>query len=53
MLLLNYFSVCQKDYTNRTPVTTWKILQPGTNQVAAGYVTYGTSTMIVILQVTV
>lgn len=41
------FSVYRRVTTVGTPVTLEDFLQPGVNQVAAGYVIYGTSTMIV------
>lgn len=41
------FSVYRRVTPEGTPVTTEDFLQPGVNQVAAGYVIYGTSTMIV------
>lgn len=41
------FSVYRRITPIGTPVTLADFLQPGTNQVAAGYVIYGTSTMIV------
>ncbi|QYJ68728.1 class 1 fructose-bisphosphatase [Flavobacterium litorale] len=41
------FSVYRRVTPVGTPVTTEDFLQPGVNQVAAGYVIYGTSTMIV------
>jgi fructose-1,6-bisphosphatase I len=43
----NYFSVYTRITPLGTPVTMDDFLQPGTSQVAAGYVIYGTSTMIV------
>jgi fructose-1,6-bisphosphatase I len=44
---VNYFSVYTRITPLGTPVTMDDFLQPGTSQVAAGYVIYGTSTMIV------
>ncbi|MFD2892005.1 class 1 fructose-bisphosphatase [Flavobacterium chuncheonense] len=41
------FSVFRRVSPVGTPVTTEDFLQPGTAQVAAGYVIYGTSTMLV------
>lgn len=41
------FSIYRRITPEGTPVTTEDFLQPGVNQVAAGYVIYGTSTMIV------
>jgi len=41
------FSVYKRITPNGTPVTLEDFLQPGINQVAAGYVIYGTSTMLV------
>lgn len=41
------FSVYRRVTPVGTPVTLQDFLQPGVNQVAAGYVIYGTSTMIV------
>jgi fructose-1,6-bisphosphatase I len=41
------FSVYRRVTTIGTPVTLEDFLQPGTQQVAAGYVIYGTSTMLV------
>jgi fructose-1,6-bisphosphatase I len=41
------FSVFRRITPIGTPVTLEDFLQPGTNQVAAGYVIYGTSTMLV------
>ncbi|MFT5253747.1 MAG: fructose-1,6-bisphosphatase I [Flavobacteriales bacterium] len=41
------FSVYRRVTPEGTPVTIEDFLQPGTSQVAAGYVIYGTSTMIV------
>ena len=41
------FSVYRRISEVGTPVTLEDFLQPGTNQVAAGYVIYGTSTMLV------
>ena len=41
------FSVYRRITPVGTPVTIEDFLQPGTNQVAAGYVIYGTSTMLV------
>jgi fructose-1,6-bisphosphatase I len=41
------FSVYRRITPNGTPVTLDDFLQPGINQVAAGYVIYGTSTMLV------
>lgn len=41
------FSVFRRVTPVGTPVTTEDFLQPGVNQVAAGYVIYGTSTMLV------
>ena len=41
------FSVYRRITPIGTPVTMEDFLQPGTNQVAAGYVIYGTSTMLV------
>lgn len=41
------FSVYRRITPVGTPVTLEDFLQPGTNQVAAGYVIYGTSTMLV------
>lgn len=41
------FSVYRRVTPVGTPVTTEDFLQPGVNQVAAGYVIYGTSTMLV------
>ncbi len=41
------FSVYRRISPMGTPVTLEDFLQPGINQVAAGYVVYGTSTMIV------
>ena len=41
------FSVYKRVTPNGTPVTLEDFLQPGINQVAAGYVIYGTSTMLV------
>ncbi|TRX11235.1 class 1 fructose-bisphosphatase [Flavobacterium gawalongense] len=41
------FSVYRRITPNGTPVTLEDFLQPGINQVAAGYVIYGTSTMLV------
>jgi fructose-1,6-bisphosphatase I len=43
----NYFFCLQRITPIGTPVTIEDFLQPGINQVAAGYVIYGTSTMIV------
>jgi fructose-1,6-bisphosphatase I len=44
---VEYFSVYTRITPLGTPVTMDDFLQPGTSQVAAGYVIYGTSTMIV------
>tara|TARA_R110002050_G_scaffold295547_1_gene454526 strand:+ start:618 stop:1625 length:1008 start_codon:yes stop_codon:yes gene_type:complete len=41
------FSVYRRVTPSGTPVTIDDFLQPGINQVAAGYIVYGTSTMIV------
>lgn len=41
------FSVYRRITPEGTPVTIDDFLQPGINQVAAGYIVYGTSTMIV------
>lgn len=41
------FSIYRRVSPVGTPVTTDDFLQPGINQVAAGYILYGTSTMIV------
>lgn len=41
------FSVYRRITPDGTPVTKEDFLQPGINQVAAGYVIYGTSTMLV------
>jgi fructose-1,6-bisphosphatase I len=41
------FSVFRRITPIGTPVTSEDFLQPGVNQVAAGYVIYGTSTMLV------
>lgn len=41
------FSVYRRITPSGTPVTIEDFLQPGVNQVAAGYIVYGTSTMIV------
>ena len=41
------FSVYRRITAEGTPVTIEDFLQPGINQVAAGYIVYGTSTMIV------
>lgn len=41
------FSVFRRITPSGTPVTIDDFLQPGINQVAAGYIVYGTSTMIV------
>lgn len=41
------FSVYRRITPSGTPVTLEDFLQPGRNQVAAGYIIYGTSTMIV------
>jgi fructose-1,6-bisphosphatase I len=41
------FSVYRRITPDGTPVTKEDFLQPGVNQVAAGYVIYGTSTMLV------
>lgn len=41
------FSVYRRISTSGTPVTKDDFLQPGINQVAAGYIVYGTSTMLV------
>jgi fructose-1,6-bisphosphatase I len=41
------FSVYRRISKVGTPVTEEDVLQPGTNQVAAGYVLYGSSTMLV------
>ena len=41
------FSVFRRKTPIGTPVTSEDFLQPGTQQVAAGYVIYGTSTMLV------
>ena len=41
------FSVFRRKTPVGTPVTSEDFLQPGTQQVAAGYVIYGTSTMLV------
>ena len=41
------FSVYRRITPSGTPVTLEDFLQPGKNQVAAGYIIYGTSTMIV------
>lgn len=41
------FSVYRRITPSGTPVTLEDFLQPGINQVAAGYVIYGTSTMLV------
>ncbi len=43
------FSVYRRITPVRTPVTLEDFLQPRINQVAAGYVIYGTSTMLVYL----
>ena len=41
------FSIFRRITPSGTPVTIEDFLQPGINQVAAGYIVYGTSTMIV------
>ena len=41
------FSIYRRVTEPGTPVTLQDFLQPGRNQVAAGYIIYGTSTMIV------
>jgi fructose-1,6-bisphosphatase I len=41
------FSIYRRVTESGTPVTMEDFLQPGKNQVAAGYIIYGTSTMIV------
>ncbi|SRX72477.1 Fructose-1,6-bisphosphatase class 1 [Aequorivita antarctica] len=41
------FSIFRRITPSGTPVTIDDFLQPGVNQVAAGYIVYGTSTMIV------
>ena len=41
------FSVYRRITPSGTPVTIEDFLQPGVNQVAAGYIVYGTSTMLV------
>ncbi len=41
------FSIYRRVTPTGTPVTIEDFLQPGKNQVAAGYIVYGTSTMIV------
>ena len=41
------FSIYRRITPSGTPVTIEDFLQPGINQVAAGYIVYGTSTMIV------
>jgi len=41
------FSIYRRITPIGTPVTLEDFLQPGTNQVAAGYIVYGTSTMLV------
>ena len=41
------FSIYRRITPSGTPVTIEDFLQPGVNQVAAGYIVYGTSTMIV------
>ncbi len=41
------FSIYRRVTPEGTPVTMEDFLQPGKNQVAAGYIVYGTSTMIV------
>jgi len=41
------FSIYRRITPSGTPVTIDDFLQPGINQVAAGYIVYGTSTMIV------
>ena len=41
------FSIFRRVTPTGTPVTIEDFLQPGINQVAAGYIVYGTSTMIV------
>ena len=41
------FSIYRRVTPTGTPVTLEDFLQPGKNQVAAGYIVYGTSTMIV------
>ena len=41
------FSVFRRVTSSGTPVTIEDFLQPGINQVAAGYIVYGTSTMLV------
>lgn len=41
------FSIFRRVTPSGTPVTIEDFLQPGINQVAAGYIVYGTSTMIV------
>ncbi|MGB5270678.1 MAG: class 1 fructose-bisphosphatase [Eudoraea sp.] len=41
------FSIYRRITTVGTPVTLEDFLQPGINQVAAGYIIYGTSTMLV------
>jgi len=41
------FSIFRRITPSGTPVTIDDFLQPGINQVAAGYIVYGTSTMIV------
>lgn len=41
------FSVYRRITPSGTPVTLEDFLQPGVNQVAAGYIVYGTSTMLV------
>jgi fructose-1,6-bisphosphatase I len=47
MFLWELFLCLQENNSEGTPVTIEDFLQPGTSQVAAGYVIYGTSTMIV------
>jgi fructose-1,6-bisphosphatase I len=42
------FSVLKRPDGQRGPVDTSEFLQPGTNQVAAGYVVYGTCTLLVL-----
>lgn len=41
------FSIYRRISPNDSPITPEDVLQPGVNQVAAGYVHYGSSTMIV------
>ncbi|MBN8737605.1 MAG: class 1 fructose-bisphosphatase [Xanthomonadales bacterium] len=42
------FSVLKRPGGHRGPVDTSEFLQPGTNQVAAGYVVYGSCTLLVL-----